>query len=81
MAICDHRDKRQRVRHGRDKKRKKCFEVSGTWAEVRLPFELFKRSGRLLREVPRANSLKSIAVVAFGRDHDAKIDVQELGFY
>ena len=57
------------------------FEVSGKWAEVRLPFELFKRSGRLLREVPRANSLKSIAVVAFGRNHDAKIDVRELGFY
>ena len=57
------------------------FEVSGNWAEVRLPFELFKRSGRLLREVPRADGLKSIAVVAFGRDHDAKIDVRELGWY
>ena len=57
------------------------FEVSGKWAEVRLPFELFKRSGRLLREVPHAGSLKSIAVVAYGRDHDAEIDVREIGFY
>ena len=57
------------------------FEVSGTWAEVLLPFELFKRSGRLLREVPRADSLKSIAVVAFGREHDVEIEVGEVGFY
>ncbi len=57
------------------------FEVSGNWGEVRLPFELFRRSGRLLREVPRADSLKSIAVVAYGRDHEAEIDVRELGFY
>jgi hypothetical protein len=57
------------------------FEVSSKWAEVRLPFELFRRSGRLLREVPRADSLRSIAVVAYGRDHDAEIDVRQIGFY
>ena len=57
------------------------FEVKGDWGEVRLPFELFRRSGRLLREVPRAESLKSIAVVAYGRDHDAEIDVREVGLY
>ena len=57
------------------------FQVSGNWGEVRLPFGLFRRSGRLLREIPRTDNLKSIALVAYGRDHDAKIDVRELGFY
>lgn len=57
------------------------FEVTGDWGEVRLPFDIFKRSGRLLRAVPRADSLKSIAVVAYGRDHEAEIDVREVGFY
>ncbi|MHA3976072.1 CIA30 family protein [Halovulum sp. GXIMD14794] len=57
------------------------FEVSGTWTELRLPFGRFRRSGRLLRDVPRADSLKSVAVVAYGRNHEAKIDVRELGFY
>lgn len=57
------------------------LEVSGTWTELRLPFGLFRRSGRLLRDVPRADSLKSVAVVAYGRNHEAKIDVRELGFY
>ncbi len=57
------------------------FNVTGEWGEVHLPFNAFKRSGRLLRAVPRAVSLKSIAVVAYGRDHKADIDVREVGFY
>ena len=57
------------------------FDVTEDWAEVRLPFDTFKRSERLLRLVPSGDSLKSIAVVAFGRDHVADIDVRELGFY
>lgn len=57
------------------------FEVNGEWREVLLPFEAFKPSGKLLRTVPRAKSLKSIGIVAFGRDHEADIDVKEVGFY
>ena len=57
------------------------FEVSGNWGELRLPFDAFSRSGRLLRAVPLAGSLKSIAVVAYGRDHEAEIDVREVSFY
>lgn len=57
------------------------FEATGDWAEVRLPLDSFERSGRLLRGVPNAVSLRSIAVVAYGRDHEAKIDVREVGFY
>lgn len=57
------------------------FEVSEAWAEVRLPFDDFAASGALLRMVPRPGDLNSIAVVAYGRDHDARIDVREVGFY
>ncbi|MFN3844678.1 MAG: CIA30 family protein [Paracoccaceae bacterium] len=57
------------------------FDVAETWTEVRLPFDAFKASGALLRGVPRPGSLKSVAVVAYGRDHDARIDVQAVGFY
>ena len=57
------------------------FEVIGDWAEVLLPFDSFKRSGRLFRHVPRPSSLRSIAVVAYGRDHNAEIDVQQVEFY
>ena len=57
------------------------FEVSESWTEVRLPLDAFTASGALLRSVPKPGSLSSVAVVAYGRDHDARIDVREVGFY
>lgn len=57
------------------------FAVTGEWTEIRLPFDSFKASGRLLRPTPRPAGLKSVAVVAFGRDHEALIDILEIGFY
>jgi hypothetical protein len=57
------------------------FDVSERWREVRLPLDAFKASGALLRDVPRPGSLTSVAIVAYGRDHDARIDVREVGFY
>ena len=57
------------------------FEVSGNWKEFRLPFTSFNRSGRLLAKTPAPSSLKSVAIVAFGRDHTADVQVKEIGFY
>jgi hypothetical protein len=57
------------------------FDVTESWSEVRLPLDTFKASGALMREVPAVGSLTSVAVVAYGRDHDARIDVRVIGFY
>jgi len=57
------------------------FDVTESWRDVRLPFDAFAASGALLRTVPAPGSLTSVAVVAYGRDHDALIDVREVGFY
>ncbi|MFT5796558.1 MAG: hypothetical protein ACI84R_000605 [Candidatus Azotimanducaceae bacterium] len=57
------------------------YDVSQDWTKVDLPFSAFEASDRLLRDVPRAQSLKSIGIVAYGRDHDAEIDIQEISFY
>jgi len=57
------------------------FEVTESWSDVRLPLDAFSASGALLRTVPKPGSLTSVAVVAYGRDHDAQIDVREIGFY
>ncbi len=57
------------------------FDVTQEWSEVRLPFTDLQASGRLLRTIPRPGSLKSIGIVAFGRDHEAEIDVREISFY
>ncbi len=57
------------------------FNTTGDWTEIRLPLSSFKASGRLLRSTPAAQSLASVGVVAYGRDHDAEIDVREIDFY
>ena len=57
------------------------FDVTESWNEVRLTLDAFKASGALLRKVPDPASLTSLAVVAYGRDYDAHIDVRGVGFY
>ena len=57
------------------------FETSDGWREIRLPLSSFEPSGRLLRATPAASSVTSIGVVAYGRDHQALVDVREIGFY
>lgn len=58
-----------------------AFDVTESWDEVRLPLEVFTASGAMLRKVPTPDALLSVAVVAYGRDHDALIDLREVGFY
>ena len=57
------------------------FDASANWKDVRLPLSAFKPSGSLLRSEPSASRLTSIGIVAYGRDHDAEIEVREVGFY
>jgi len=57
------------------------FTVSGSWTEFRLPLTDFERSGGMLRKTPLATALKSVGIVAYGRDHEAMVDVREIGFY
>ena len=57
------------------------FEAPTDWTEVRLPLTAFEPSGWLLADTPGAASLTSVGIVAFGRDHEAKIEVREVGFY
>jgi hypothetical protein len=57
------------------------FEATDEWRELRVPFEDFRPSGALLRGTPRPESLRSLAIAAYGRDHAADIAVREIGFY
>ena len=57
------------------------FDVSEDWVEVFLPFKAFKASGAFLRNSPRPENLKSVGIVAFGRDHDAEVEVREVGYF
>ena len=61
------------------------FEVTDQWQEIKLSWDDFKPSGGLsgsfLRDVPLPSKIKSIAIVAFGRDHQADVEVAEIGYY
>lgn len=57
------------------------FETIADWTEVQLPFEAFEASGRLMRGSPGVDTIKSVGIVAFGKDHEALVEVREVGFY
>ena len=56
------------------------FTVKENYQEFILPIDEFKRSGSFLSDKVRPRTIKSIGVVAFGRDHVANIYVKEISF-
>ena len=58
-----------------------AFDVTENWGTVSLPLTAFKASGSWTQDLPNPKSLTSVALVAYGRDHDARIDLRDLGFY
>lgn len=57
------------------------FATTGTWSEVKIPLSEFKPSGGLLRKTLKPSSLRTLGIVAYGRDHLAEVDVSEIAFY
>lgn len=57
------------------------FSTSTRWKEVDLTFDSFLPSSRFLRKSISSSSIKSIGIVAYGRDHYAKLDVSEINFF
>ena len=57
------------------------FIADKAWKMVRLPLESFEPSSGWLRNSVSAKGIKSLGVVAYGRDHIADIQVTEIGFY
>ena len=57
------------------------FKVDRNWKTINIPFESFKRSGVMLTKVINAKNIKSIAIVAFGKEYKALIDVNNINIY
>ena len=57
------------------------FTAKGEWSELRIPFDTFERSARILPRVINPASLKSVGIVAYGKDYTADIMVSEVSFY
>ena len=58
----------------------KEFKVSNKWEKIIINLSDFKRSGFFLRKKIKPSTIKSLAVVAFGKNHDALIEVSEISF-
>ena len=57
------------------------FKSEPTWKEVNIPFQKFKRSSNFMKRVFDLDTIKTIGIVAYGKDHTADIMVSELEFY
>lgn len=57
------------------------YEVSQDWQALRIPFTAFHAEGRLLRKALAPERIKSLAIVAYGRDHEADLSLRAIGYY
>jgi len=57
------------------------IDVTQDWAVLRVPFADFVPKGRLLRNDVAPGALRSLAVAAYGRDHEADVSIRRIGFY
>ena len=57
------------------------FEANSSWTEVKLPFESFVKSSSLLRTSMNQDTIKTIGIVAYGKDFTADISVMSFEFY
>ena len=57
------------------------FMANEDWSETTMLLNEFRPSGVLLRKNIDPKSIKSIGIVAFGRDHEAEIDVRKISFF
>lgn len=54
------------------------FDAGPDWSEVTLPLSAFKPSGNLVRRPPSGDTIRSVALVAYGRDHQAEVALSRI---
>ena len=57
------------------------FNTTDTWQEVMLPFKSFEKSSSLMWSKMKESTIKTIGIVAYGKDYKADISVMSLEFY
>ncbi len=57
------------------------FPTSKNWREVKIPFSTFKRSSTQISEYFSGKNLRTIGLLAYGRDHNALLEIKYLSFY
>ena len=57
------------------------FHTSEKWKEVIIPFEDFEKSATFMPKKLNTNSIRTIGLVAYGKDHNADVSIASLEFY
>ncbi len=57
------------------------FLAKNSWKKIKIPIANFQRSGVFLSKTIKPETIKSIGLVAFGRDFNADLYVSEVSFY
>ena len=57
------------------------FETNDKWNEVLIPFDKFEKSATLMPRKLKSDTIKTIGLVAYGKDHSADVSVSNLEFY
>jgi len=55
------------------------FDTGPDWAELRLPLSGFSRSGRMMAGAVSPGEVRSIGLVAYGREHVADVSLAAMG--
>ena len=59
----------------------KSFIAKNEWQVIELPFSEFLRSSNFIRKKMKVESIKTIGLVAYGKDYDADVSIISMSFY
>jgi len=57
------------------------FDTTADWQVIKLPFQSFAKSSPFMRTLIKQNTIKTIGIVAYGKDYSADISVISMEFY
>ena len=57
------------------------FKSKKKWQDINIKLTDFKRSGKILPKNINPNTVKSLAIVAYGKDYKAMLDIKNINFY
>ena len=57
------------------------FTTSEKWKEVKIPFDLFEKSATFMPKKLNPDTIKTIGLVAYGKDYEADVSIATLEFY
>ena len=57
------------------------FKTSEKWKDIKIPFDEFEKSATFMPKKLKADTIKTIGLVAYGKDHNADVSIANLEFY